>query len=245
MSIVAADLLGFLSANMPENDSGTSGGAISTAGKFEITDIAATDNIEAVSDGADARNITIVGRKADGTIASETIALNGATFITTANQYERVLKVTLASADAGRTVTVRRATGDTLICTLGPNITKQIRLFYDSTSEASQAIRYEKVFMKNNHGTLALTAAALKLTSDPAARYKIGGDTAVDATVSVANRKTAPGSVTFVDDNVSQSVPTGQLTAGQAIGVWVQQDLPANDPAHKNSLTIELSGSTT
>lgn len=245
MPIVAADLLGFLSVNMPENDAATSGGAISLAGRFEITDIAATDTIEALSDGADVRNITIVGRLASGAIASETIALNGVTFIVTTNSYERVLKVTLASADASRTVTVRRATGDVLICTLGPNITKQIRLFYDSTSEVAQAIRYEKVFMKNNHGTLALTAAAIKLTSDPATRYKIGGDTAVDATVSVATRKTAPGGVTFVDDNVSQSVPSGQLTAGQAIGVWVQQDSPANDPAHKNTLTLELAGSTT
>lgn len=245
MPIVAAELIGLLSANMPENDTGTSGGAISTAGKFEITDIAATDNIEALSDGADTRNITIVGRLANGTIATETIALTGATPITTTNQYERVLKAALSAADGARTVTVRRATGDTLICTLPPNCTKAIRLFYDSTSEVAQAIRYEKVFLKNTNATLTLTSAAVKLTSDPAARYKIGCATDVDDSGSVTNRKTAPASVVFVDDNVSQSVPGNQIAAASAIGVWVQQDLPANDPAHKNSVTIELAGSTT
>lgn len=245
MPIAASDLLGHLSANMPENDTGSSGGGISTAGKFEITDIAATDNIEVLSDGADTRTVTLEGRNSAGAIVSENLTLNGTTPVTSTNQYERVLKITLSAADGARTVTIRRATGDTLITTLPPNYTKAIRLFKDSTSEAAQAVRYEKVFLKNNHGTLTLTSAAVKLTSDPAARYKIGLAIAVDDTGSVTNRKTAPGGITFVDDNVSQGVPGGQLAAGSAIGVWVQQDLPANDPAHKNSVTLELAGSTT
>lgn len=245
MPIAASDLLGFLSANMPENDTGTSGGAISTAGKFEITDIAATDTVQVLSDGADTRTVTVVGRNAAGAIVQENLVLNGTTPVTGTNSYERILKVTLSAADGSRTVTVRRTTGGATIVTLGPNLTKAIRLFYDSTSEAVQAIRYEKVFLKNAHATLTLTSAAVKLTSDPAARYKIGLATAVDDSGSVTNRKTAPSGVTFVDDNVSVGVPGGQLAAGSAIGVWVQQDLPSNDPAHKNSVTLELSGSST
>jgi hypothetical protein len=244
MPIVAADLQAFQSANMPEADSTTSGGAIATAGKIEITDIAATDNVEVLSDGADTRTINIYGRNAAGAIINEAIVLNGTTPVTSANQYERILKVTITS-DGTRTATVRRATGDTLICTLEPNITSQRRLFYDSTSESGITIRYEKAFYKNAHGTLTLTSATVKLTSDPAARYRIGGAPSVDDTATATNRKTAPASVTFVDDNVAQSVPTGQLTAGQAIGVWHEQNLPANDPAHKNSVTVELAGSTT
>lgn len=247
MPITASDLKGYLSANMPENDTATSGGAISTAGKFEATDLAANDTLEALSSNAgDTMNLTLHARNAAGAIVSETKALSGTTAVsfTTLGTVKDFLRGLLASAAAG-TVTIRRAGGGATVATLEPGITKVIRLFYDSTSEAAQAIRYEKVFLKNTHATLTLTSAAVKLTSDPAARYKIGLATAVDDTGSVANRKTAPSGVTFVDDNVSQSVPGGQLAAGSAIGVWVQQDLPANDAAHDSTVTLELSGSTT
>jgi hypothetical protein len=247
MPITAADLKGFLAANMPENDTGTSGGGISTAGKFEITDLAANDALEALSsNAADTMTLTLTGRNAAGAIVSETKALTGTTVVsfTVLATIKDFLKALLASAAAG-TITVRRAGAGATVCTLEPAVTKAIRLFYDSTSESGITLRYEKVYYKNTHGTLTLTSAAIKLTSDPAARYRIGGAPSIDDTGSVANRKTAPGSVTFVDDNVSQSVPTGQIAAGSGIGIWVEQNLPANDPAHDNTLSIELAGSTT
>ena len=247
MAIVAADLKGFLSANMPENDTGPSGGAISTSGKFEITDLAANDSLEAISsNAADTMNLTLTGRNAAGAIVSETIALTGTTLISfaTLGTIKDFMKALLASAAAG-TITVRRSGAGATICTLEPTVTKAIRLMYDSTSEIGIALRYEKIYYKNTHATLTLTSAAIKLSSDPAARYRIGAAPSIDDSASVTNRKTAPGSVTFVDDNVSQSVPTGQIAAASAIGIWVEQNLPASDPAHDNTLSIELAGSTT
>lgn len=246
MPITASDLKGYLSANMPENDTATSGGAISTTGKFEITDLAADDALEALStSAADTMALTLVGRKPTGEIASETKALAGTTVVsfTGLGVIKDFLKAQLASAAAG-TITIRRASAGPTVCTLEPGLTKAIRLFYDSTSEATQAVRYEKIFLRNTHATLTLTSATVTLTSDPAGRYKIGLAPTVDDSASVANRKTAPTGVTFVDDNVAQTVPGGQLAAGQAIGVWVQQDLPANDPAHDSTITVQLAGST-
>lgn len=246
MAIVSGDLVGYQAASMAEDDASTTGGAIATAGKIEIADIAATDTTEVLSDGADTRDVTIYGRNAAGAIVSETMTLNGTTPVNGATQFERIMKITLSASSGTRSVTVRRATGDTLIATLGPNVTSQRRLFYDASSNPSSIkIRYEKAFYKNTHGTITLTTAAVTLTADPAARYRIGCAPSVGDSATVTNRLTAPASVTFVDDSVSQSVPGGSLVAGQAIGVWIEQNLPANDPPHKSSFTIELSGATT
>lgn len=247
MPIAASDLKVFQSANMPENDTGTSGGAIATAGRVEFTDIAATDTTTVISDTAgDVRTVTITGRNTAGAIVSEALVLNGTTRVTGSTAFERILKIVLSASDASKTVTVTRNNSATftVIATLGPNITSTRRLFYDCSSESGTTIRYEKEFWKNTHGTLTLNSAIVKLTADPQARVRIGLATAKDDTGSVANRKTAPGSVTFVDDNVSASVPGNTLEAASAIGVWIELNLPANDTAFKNTFTTQLSGTT-
>lgn len=243
MAIAAADLKAYQAANHAEDDAGTQGGAIATAGIVEFTDIVATDNIEILSDGADTRNLTLTGRLASGAIASEVLALNGTTPVTSVNQYERLLKAVLASADGARTVTVRRATGDTLIATLGPNITSTRRLFYDSFSDPSvQKVRCEKFFYKNTHGTLQLNAASFKLTADPSATIRAGCAGSKGDSATTANRLATPAGVTFVDDNVSQSIPTGALAAGEVIGVWVEMTLTAANAPIKSTFTTQLSG---
>lgn len=243
MPILSTDLKAYQAANHAEDDASTQGGAIATAGSVEFTDIAAVDNIEVLSDGADVRNITLTGRNAAGAIISEVIALAGAVAQASVNQYERLLKAVLASADGARTVTIRRATGDTLIATLGPNITSTRRLFYNSASDPSvQTIRYEKFFLKNTHATLQLNSAAVKLTADPSATIRIGCAPSKGDSATIANRLATPASVTFVDDNVSQSVPTGGLAAGEAIGVWAEMTLGAGAAAVKSTFTVQLSG---
>ena len=246
MAIVTGDLKLYQSANMPEADGATSGGAIATTGKAEIVDLSATDTVEALSDGADVRTCTVTGRLASGAIDSEALVLTGATPVNGAKSFKDILKVVMSGADGSRTVTVRKASDDVTICTLGPNITSQRRLFYDSASDSDGTVRYEKLFWKNEHGTLSLTAATLKLTADPEADYKIGGAPSVDDSATVSDRlDTAPASVTFVDDNVAQAVPgDGNLDAGEAIGIWVQQTLAASAAATDSSVTTELAGTT-
>jgi len=246
MSIAATDLKAFQAASHAEDDVSTQGGAISTTGKVEFTQLAANDDLEALSDNAaDTMNLTITGRNTAGAIVSETKALNGVTAVifSTIGVIERFLKALLASAAAG-TVTIRRSVGGVTVATLEAGILRTRIFFYDSASGASQKIFYEKFFLKNTHATLTLTTAAVKLTADPLAIIRIACATAVDDTGTVTNRLTAPGGVTFVDDNVSQSVPGGVLAAASAIGVWVEMTLAANDTPKRSTFSTQLSGNT-
>lgn len=235
------DVKCFASANMPEADTTASGGAIDTTTLVEFTDLATNGTLEVLSSSAaDTMNLTIVGRDAGKAIASETKALNGTTVVSFTTTLERLLKATLASAAAG-TITIRRSGGGATLATLAAGQLKVRRLFYDAASEAGATTRFEKVFFKNTHGVDTLSAAAVVLSADPAATVRIGVAAAKGDTGSVANRKTSPG-VTFVDDGVSQAVPTSVLAAGETIGVWVEMARGANAAAIKNTFTMQLSG---
>lgn len=244
MPIASSDLKFYGAANHAENDTSTQGGAIATATRVDITQWTSNAVAAVVSDGADTRTVTITGRLASGAIDTEALVLNGTTEVAGAKTWERVLKVDLSTGDGSRTVTVRQGAGGATRATLGPNETKAVIFFQRSASAAAQKIRYEKMFGKNTHGSLTLNEAAAKLTADPDSRIRMGLPAAVNDSGSVTNRLTAPGGVTFVDDNVSQSVPGGVLAAGDAIGIWVEQDLPADDAAHRTTFTVELSGTT-
>lgn len=245
MAIAASDLILYSSANMPTNDTGTSGGAIDTASRPELTQFTANAVGAIVSDGADTRTVTITGRLITGVIDTEVLTANGTTEVVGAKTWERIHSIVASATSGTRTITFRQGAGGTTRATISLNETTRIILFRDSTSEASIAIRYEKPFFRNSHATLTLTSAAVKLTADPAARIRIAVVAAKGDSTSVTNRKTAPVGPTFVDDNVSQGVPTGLLAAAENIGVWVEQNLPANDPPNRQTLTLELSGSST
>lgn len=246
MPIIAAELTAVQAANHAEDDTATQGGAVATAGIVEFTDVAANDDLEVLSSNAgDTMNMTIVGRSAAGALVSETKALTGTTaaIFATLGIIERVMKGTLASAAAG-TVTVRRSVAGATVATLLAGKTSFRRLFYDAASEVGSTTRYEKFFLRNENGTLTLTSAAIQLTADPAATIRIGGAPSVGDSATATNRKTAPASVTFVDDAVSQSVPGGVMAAGTSFGVWAEMVRGAAAAAIKNTFTVQLSGNT-
>lgn len=245
MSVAAADLIAYAAANMPDDDSSTTGGAIDTARYVDLTQIAANDTIEAVSDGADTRNLTMEGRNAGGQVVSETKALNGTTPIafSTLGTVERVLKAELASADASRTVTIRRATGPVTIRTLGPNKRGFMLLFRkDSSDPSSGKTYYMKFFFKNEHGTLALLNAVIDKTVDAAGKIDFALAASKGDSGTVANRTTSPG-LTF--NNTQKAVPGTDLAAGENIGVWVRLSLNAGDAAIRNTVTFQIAGSST
>ena len=255
MPVDQTDLIAFVSANMPENDTDPSGGAIDTTGIVEFTDITQgqTDTIEALSDNAgDTMNLTVWGRTAGGEIVSETKALNGTTFISfsTLGTIERFMKASLASAATG-TVTIRRTTGAAQITKIGNGIATGLthvrRLFYNAASESGQTVRYEKFFFKNTDGTSSLLGANVTLTADPASSVRIASEDAVNDTNSATNRETAPtGNQAWVDDSTAQNLPgDGNLDAGEAIGVWVEMTRAADAAAVKSTFTVQISGTTT
>lgn len=247
MSIQASELKKFGAANRPINDVSTSGGAIDATDRPVFTQLASSKTIRVRSDGADVRNVTLVGRDAAGAIVQEVLVLNGVTAVNGAQSFERLHSITLSATDAARTVTIETNEGaPAAIATIGPNEASRTMLFRRAASEASPVARYEKEFWKNdNGGGFALLNANVTLTADPSTKHKIGLEASVNGSGSVANRKSAPAGVTFVDDGVSQNVPGTNLAAGAAIGVWIEQALLASDAPVRTTYTTRLAGETT
>jgi hypothetical protein len=170
MSIVASELVAYASANMPDVDTGTNGGAIDTTRRIDFVQIAANDTIQAVSTSAsDTQNLTITARNAAGAIVTETKAMTGTTAITfsTMGTVERVLQAELASAAIG-TITVRRTTGPVTLRTIAVGERGFMALFRKTASDPSvQKDYYTKIFLKNTNATLSLLSALVKQSADP------------------------------------------------------------------------------
>ncbi len=246
--IASGDLKLYGCASRPDDDSSTAGGAIATAVKPVFTQLSADARLEIVSDNAGddgaAFTVTIEGRSPAGAVISESKDLDGTTPVLFDATYGRILKITVEQACAG-TVSVKQGAGGTVRATLEPGFTEIIALFRKSASEASQVVRYEKVFWKNAHGSQTLLAAKVKLTADPSGKIEIGVHTSQGDTATITNRKTAPSGITFVDDNVEQSVPSNDIAAAGTIGVWIKQTLAADNAPINSSLTVQLAGTTT
>jgi hypothetical protein len=245
MSIASTDLKNYQSASNPEDDVSTTGGAVSLTGIIDDMVLAAADALKVRSSAAgDAAGTTctITGRDATGAIVSENHALNGVSPVTFTTTFERILKVVLTGTTTVGIVTVYRADNATVVVALPIAKTSCRRLFYDSASAVGALTRYEKIFWKNEHGTLALLSATVTLTADPSAKIKIGQETSVNGSATIANRLAVPSGPTFVDDSIAQSVPGGSLAAGAVIGVWIEQDLLSNDIAYKSTFTTQLAG---
>lgn len=244
-SIVASDLVLYNSANMPTSDSGTSGGAIDTLRRPDYTQMAASDTVRIVSTNAGdtTQTVTITGRKADGTLASEVLNLNGTTVVTSSNTYERLLKAEMSATALG-TVTVARTTGPTTIRAIPVGERGFQAVFQQLASDPSTTKNwYMKIFWKNTNGTLALTSSTVVENADPSGDITFALAASLDDSGSVANRTTTPG-LTF--DNSAKNVPnSGNLSSGSAIGEWLNLTLAAGAAALKTTYTTEIDGQTT
>lgn len=252
MSILATDLLVFCALNRPTDDTSTGGGAISdtsaaaTANKGvrpNFTQISANAAMSLTSTAAgDTGTATVNGRAATGATNSEAIVMTGTTEKTGATTFERWLDCTLSAVAVG-TITIKQGTGGTTRYTIPIGEVGFSALFKRSASGAGILIRYDKIFWKNTHATLTLNSPVITLTADPDARIRVGVHTAINDTATIANRVTAPAGVTFVDDSVAQNSPAA-LAASDKLGVWIEENLPANDPAHRTTFTVQLAGTT-
>src|ERR1043166_6881482 len=247
MSIVSSDLVAFASANMPSDDASTVGGAIDLLRRIDFTQMASNDTVRVVSSssGDTTQTVTITGRKADGSLASEVLNLNGTTVVTSSNTYERLLKAEMSATAAG-TVTVARTTGPTTIRTIPIGERGFMAIFRQLASDPSSTVtRYGKFFWKNTNGTLALTSSQVLENADPSAVITHALDTALDASTSASNRTVAPSGPTGFASTAA-NVPNSQnLSSGSAIGVWLKLDLAAGNAALRTSYTSELDGQTT
>jgi hypothetical protein len=252
MSIAASDLVFYASANMPEDNTSTSGGAIDATVKviFDSSSLANSlnDTVEVLSSNAGdtTQTVTVTGRAASGSIVSENFSLNGTTVQNGATTFERILKVTVNASHSG-TITIRKATGDTTIGTMETGILGLRRLFYAASSDASGGSSrdfYEKVFLRNNHGTLSLLSAQISESADPSGKITFALANSVNDTESVANRLSAPSSVTAFN-STAKNVPGTDLAAASRIGVWLKLTLAAGDAAAVTTYTVGVTGSST
>jgi len=250
MSVVSGDIVVYGSANMPEADGTTSGGAIDSSVKIIFTDISATDEVEILSDagGDTTQTVTVYGRDAGGSIVSETETLTGTTPVAT---FERILKITCSSTSHG-TITIRKESDDVTIATMENGIDAVRRPFYNASAEAasgSAKVFYEKVFVQNDHASLSLLSATITASADPSALLAFDLEGSVNDTNSTANRLTAPaggdmlGSPTW--DDASKAVPGTDLAAAAKIGVWLRLSLAAGQAAAKTTYTLTVAGSST
>jgi hypothetical protein len=267
-SVTAADIVFYGSANMPENDTDTTGGALDATTKVTFTQLTANDSFDVVSDNAGdtTQVLTITGRLANGTIDTENFALNGVTTINGAKTFERLLKAVL-DADTTGTVTISENSGSTTVATLegttdAPNsvaVRTVRRMFYDATAGAAgtaDKLLYESFHIRNNNTTNALLSATIELTSDPSTSgiwdFELTGEQPHD--ISIANRTTEPNASGMLGadltwNDASKSVASGDISelggSYNSVQLFVRADLDSPMPAEKVALEFTVAGSTT
>ena len=197
--------------------------------------------------GDTTQTVTITGRVVGGAIETEVLSLNGTTPVVGIKTFERILKIVKSATTTG-TITIDRSSSGPNVMVLLPAVLEGRSMFLDSASAASPKSLYEKVFFKNENGVDTLTNSNMTLTLEPAAAqdYLMAVEDAVDDTGTSTNRVTAPTGVSvFRQINIAEPIPGGgDLAAGEAIGVWMQMDLAADNAGVLDDYTLKLDGTT-
>ena len=251
MPIVAADIIAYGSASMPDDDVPTGiGGAEDQTTRVVFTDISANDTVEILSDnGSDTtQDVEVFGRNTAGEIVSEIETLNGTTPQTTTQSFERILKIVMDGAALGN-VTIRKQSDDVEIAVLAIDELEIRRPFYNAAAEASGGAErdyFEKIFMSNEHATLTLTEATIEEFADPSGNVDFALESSLDGSDNngAGNRQTHTGGYSF--DSTEKNVANSQnLTAGAAQGVWLRLKLPAGEASDNTTFTLRVNGQTT
>jgi hypothetical protein len=102
MSVLPSDLVFYGSANMPDTDGSTTGGALNTAILINFNDITPTGTMDYVSSSASdtAAVCTLSGRDATGVIQTEAKTLTGTTTVAGSQSFERLMKGVMSGTTA-------------------------------------------------------------------------------------------------------------------------------------------------
>lgn len=245
---LAADLVLYHAAANLDVDTGAQGGAIDTLRRPDFTQLAAADDIEAVSSAAGdtTQTLTIVARLASGVVVSETKTLTGTTAVIFAVNgiVERILSADLSAATTG-SVTVRRSVGGATVRVI-PAGERSFSMFFRKTASdpSVQKDYYSKLFWKNTHASQAALGATIKQNADPDARITHLLAASVNDSATSTNRVTPPGAADTQDpdtfDDTDKTCPGTDLAAGAQVGVWHRLRLPAGDTPHRTTYTSEI-----
>lgn len=122
------------------------------------------------------------------------------------------------------------------------------RPFYNVAADVgggSARTFYEKVFVKNNHATLALTGATIAEQADPSGKIAFALEASLDGTDTGDNRVSAPDAGYTFNSTTKNVANSQSLSPGSAQGMWLQLSLAAGDAAAKSTWTPRVSGTTT
>jgi hypothetical protein len=102
MSVLPSDIVVYGSADMPETDGATIGGAVDFTRRVAFYDITPAGSLDAVSSSLSdtATRIVYSGRDSTGVIQSQTLTLNGQSWVTGSQSLERLLYAALSGASA-------------------------------------------------------------------------------------------------------------------------------------------------
>ena len=268
MPVTADNIKIYGSEHMREGDADSQGGAIDTSKKVIFSDISTASILEAWSSvNDDGKTVTVTGRDESGVIRTAVATLpNAVGTATTATNvgtqvFERILKIVLSAASTG-TITVQLDGNAGGLATLEPGITEVRRPFYGAVAAASTTTKkyYEKVFVKNEHASLALTNAKIYEQSDGTGKIafglennKGGNGTSSDRLHSPAIHPTDPNKVKAFQgttgESGAQDVAPGSSTDNhlgnnETQGVWLELTLPPGTPPDKDTYTLRVTGET-
>lgn len=243
----SSDVVVYHAASNPDTDSGAVGGAIDTLRRPDFTQLAANDDVEAVSTSAsDTQNATTTGRLASGAVVAETKALTGTTaaIFSVLGVANRILQFELASAAVG-TITVRRSVaGATLRVVPAGERGFSACLRKAASDQAALKNYYSKIFIRNAHASEACVNAKVRQSADPSGKVTHLLAAAKGDTATSTNRITAPAAADTQDpdtfDDTDKSVPGSDLLAGEQIGVWLRTQLAAGDAPLNTTYTPDL-----
>ena len=249
MPVAPSDLIPYAAVGRPWDEVSQAGGAMDPTTRVTFDPLAASDELEVVSDDNDDddQEVTVYARAVNGQIVSQTVTLDGTTPVAfnTLGVVERVLSIELDSAADGN-VTVRRDGDAGDVAVIPPGERGVTRMFVGAISSPDAGkVYYEKFFWYNSHASLAALGAIISEQSGGAAALiDFALEAAKDGSQSIADRLTEPsGSLTF--DSDPKAVVGGDLEEETAQGVWVRLTLAQGNAPVKDVWNTRIAFSST
>ncbi|MBV8133692.1 MAG: hypothetical protein JO282_14445 [Alphaproteobacteria bacterium] len=102
MSVLPSDIVVYGSANMPEIDGATIGGAVDFTRRVAFYDVTPAGSVDVISSSSSdtATKIAYFGRDPTGAVQGQTLTLNGQSWVTGSQPLERLLYAALSGASA-------------------------------------------------------------------------------------------------------------------------------------------------
>ena len=246
MSVVNTDLVIYTASGMPENNTSIAGGDINSGIRATFDDPSSPNQIIVYSSSASdtSQNLTLFGRTAAGININESLSLNGTTLVTSTYTYGRILKTNLSAVSVGVITVSGSSVNKITDIPIGESGFR--RPFYDATASADVAkTYYEKIFVKNNNSTSALTEAKVtEINLGLASKIEFALEDTKKDDQTITNRESVPTGIAGGFGDGPSGIVNGQLLAGDYQGIWCKLSLEAGEPAINSFYEVQISGTT-